>query len=318
MVDLCLFAPRGGSALAAGIARRLQLPLSPLEERDFVDGEHQARPLAEVRGKDIYLVESLHSEANRSIDDKLLYLLFLIATLADAGAARITAVIPYLCYARQDQQHQPRDPVGLRYLARLFEAAGAFRVAALDVHNLAAFQNAFRCRTEHLEAAPLLASHFAARLGEVPAAVVSPDLGGIKRAERFRRHLVQSLGREVPLAFMEKHRDEDRLCGETVAGEVAGRAAVLVDDLISTGSTLLRAARACRERGATAVYGAVSHGVFAAGAGQVMADPALDQLAITDSIPPAGRLDPGLVAAKIAILPAAPLFARAIQAMHAG
>lgn len=317
MAGLCLFAPRGGSALAGAIARELKLSLSPLEEQDFEDGEHQCRPLADIRGKDVYVVESLHREDDCSIDDKLLRLLFLIATLMDASAARVTAVIPYLCYARQDQQNYPRDPVGTRHLARLLEAAGASRVAAMDVHNLAAFQNAYRCRTEHLEAAPLLVEHFAARLGDAPAAVVSPDAGGIRRAERFRQALGEILGRELPLAFMEKHRDESQLRGATVVGEVAGRAAILVDDLISTGSTLLRAALACRERGATAVYGAVTHGVFAPGAEAMLANPALDQLAITDSIPFA-RPGSGLLQGKVVVLGAAPLFAAAIRTMHAG
>lgn len=317
MSDIGLFSLSAGNAFATNIARQLGLALRPLEARDFEDGEHRARPAEEVRGQDVYVVASLHADAERSIDDKLVRLLFLVGTLVDAAAERVTAVLPYLCYARKDQQNQPRDPVATRYLARLFEAAGTFRVVTMDVHNLAAFQNAHRCRTEHLEAAPLFVRYFAERLGAAPAVVVSPDSGGIKRAERFRRQLAQALGRDLPLAFMEKHRDDGELRGTAMVGEVAGRTAVIFDDLISTGATLRRAALACREQGATAVFGAASHGVFAPGAEAVIADPALDRVVVTDSIAPL-RLSPPTVAAKIAVLGAAPLFAEAIAAMHGG
>src|SRR5690606_1997980 len=113
-------------------------------------------------------------------------LLFFIAALRDAGARRVTAVTPYLCYARKERRTKPRDPVTTRYLAALVEAAGASRVAAMDVHDLASFQNAFRIPAEHLEARPMLAAHVAGLAGDAPVVVVSPDAGGVKRAERFR------------------------------------------------------------------------------------------------------------------------------------
>lgn len=322
MSDISLFALNGSCAFAAAVARRLGVSLSPLEERDFEDGEHKSRPLAGVRGHDVYVLHSLYGEPGHSVNDKLVRLLFAIGALADASAERVTAVLPYLCYARKEQQTQPRDPVLTRYVARLFEAAGAFRILAMDVHNLAAFQNAYRCRTDHLEAAPLFVRHFAARFagrrdGAPPPAVVSPDAGGVKRAERFRVRLGRALGEELPLAFLEKHRGGGLLRSGALVGEVAGRPAVVVDDLIATGSTLLRAAQACRERGATAVYAAASHGIFCGDAEKILADPAIDAVAITDSIPPF-RLSPDLVQAKVAVLGAAPLFADAIAAIHGG
>lgn len=315
MADLVLFSPSADGALAESIARQLRLSIGPLEQSDFPDGEHHARPLEAVRGKDVFVIESLHAEAERSIDDKLLRLLFLIGTLVDAAAARVTAVLPYLCYARKDQQNRPRDPVVTRHLARLFEAVGVCRVVTLDVHNLAAFQNAWRCRTEHLEAAPLFVRYFAERLGTDPVVVVSPDSGGVRRAERFRQLLVPALEREVRLAFMEKHRGEKELTGAAMVGEVAGRTAIIFDDLISTGATLLRAAQACRAQGAHTVFGAATHGVFAPGFEAAVANPALDRVVITNSIPP---VRPGIeiVSPKIAVLAAAPLFAVAITALH--
>lgn len=317
MADICLIGLPDGNAFAESVARHLGLPLSPLEEKDFADGEHQARPLGSVRGRDVYVVQSLYGEPDRSVDAKLLRLLFLIATLVDASAERVTAVLPYLCYGRQDRQQEPWDPVMTRHVARLFEAAGTFRVLAMDVHNLAAFQNAYRCRIDHLEAASLFVQHFAGELGKVPVVVASPDAGGVKRAERFRQRLGPALGQELPLALMEKHRSDGALRGRALVGAVAGRTVILFDDLISTGSTLLRAALVCREHGATAVIGAASHGVFASGAEAAIADPALDRVVITDSIPPL-RLSPRLVQSKIVILGAAPLFADAIKAIHDG
>lgn len=317
MDDISLFALGTARNFAEPVAGQLKIPLGALEERDFEDGEHKSRPLVSVRGKDVYVVQSLYGEPGHSVNDKLVRLLFFIGALVDASAERVTAVIPYLCYARKEQQTQSRDPVISRYLARLFEAVGTSRVLTMDVHNLAAFQNAFRCRTDHLEATPLFVEHLAGRLGTMPVVVVSPDAGGVKRAERFRVRLGGVLGQELPLAFLEKHRGGGKLRGGAVVGDVAGRAAIVIDDLISTGSTMLRAAQACRERGATAVYAVASHGVFAGDAEAVLANPAIDEVVVTDSIPPF-RLSAGLVQSKVAVLPAAPLFAGAIAAIHRG
>lgn len=317
MSDISLFALGSGREFGEQVARRLNIALSPHEERDFEDGEHKTRPLASVRGKDVYVVQSLYGEPGKSVNDKLLRLLFFIGALADASAERVTAVVPYLCYARKEQKTQPRDPVMTRYVARMFEAVGADRVVALDVHNLAAFQNAYRCHTDHLEAAPLFAGHFAGLVGGGQVVVVSPDAGGVKRAERFRVRLGKALGQELPLAFLEKHRGGGILRGGAVVGDVAGRTAIVIDDLISTGSTMRRAAVACRERGATGVYAVATHGVFSAEAGAVLADPAIDQVVVTDTIPPF-RLQDEAARAKLTVLPAAPLIGDAIAAIHRG
>lgn len=313
--DICLFALDSARDFGQQVAQSLGIALSAHEERDFEDGEHKTRPLSNVRGKDVYVIQPLYGDPQRSVNDKLVRLLLFIGTLVDASAGRVTAVLPYLCYARKEQKTQPRDPVTTRYVARLFEAVGSDRVVALDVHNLAAFQNAFRCRTEHLEANPLFVHHFAARLAGEDVVVVSPDAGGVKRAERFRRGLAAALGREATLAFMEKHRAGGVMRGGTIVGDVEGRSAVIIDDLISTGSTMLHAAKVCRERGALAVHAAATHGVFSAKAETVLADPALAQVVVTNSIPPF-RLSPGLVQSKLLVLDVAPLIAGAIDAIH--
>jgi ribose-phosphate pyrophosphokinase len=315
--DIRLFALNSARDFGERVAGCLGVALSPHEEREFEDGEHKARPLVNVRGKDVFVIQPLHGDAQRSVDEKLLRLLLFIGGLVDASAQRVTAVLPYLCYARKEQKTQPRDPVTTRYIASLFEAVGTDRIVALDVHNLAGYQNAFRCRTEHLEATPLFVAHFAARLAGGPVAVVSPDAGGVKRAERFRVALGRALGQEPSFAFLEKHRGGGVLRGGAIVGDVGGKAAIIIDDLISTGSTMRYAATACLEHGATAVHAAASHGVFSAGAEAVLSDPALARVVVTNSVPPF-RLSEELVRSKLVVLDVAPLFAQAIAAIHRG
>lgn len=315
--DPCIFAPAAGRALGAAVADRLGLALAPLEEREFEDGEHKARPLASVRGADVYVVQSLYGEPGRSVDDKLCRLLFLIGALKDAAAARVTAVVPYLAFSRKDRRTQPRDPVNTRYVAALFEAVAVDRVVTLDVHNPAAFQNAFRCPTEHLEARGLFARHLAGALAGRDLVVVSPDVGGAKRAEQLRASLADALGRPVGNAFVEKYRAGGMVSGQAVIGETDGKVALIVDDLISTGGTIGRAAAACRARGATAVFAAATHGLFTGDAARTLAEAALDRLVVTNSVPPF-RLGDAVGAEKLVVLDVAPLLAEAIRRLHDG
>lgn len=299
------------------VALCLGLPLSPHEEQDFEDGEHRTRPMTSVRGRNVFVVQSLYADPRHSVNDKLCRLLFFIGALKDASAASVTALVPYLAYARKDQKSNPRDPVTTRYVAHMFEAAGTDRVVTLDVHNLAAYQNAFRCATEHLEGHGLFARHFASMLAGSEVVVVSPDAGGLKRAEKFRKRLAAALGRPVAAAFAEKHRDGNVLSGELIVGDVQGRHAIILDDLISTGSTIARTVKACRSLGAACVYAAASHGLFVGGAAQVLADDALDGIVVTDTVPPF-RLGEGKTRAKLTVLSTAPLFAQAIRRIHEG
>ncbi|MDD9725996.1 ribose-phosphate pyrophosphokinase-like domain-containing protein [Roseovarius sp. SK2] len=133
------------------------------EERDFQGGEHKSRPLVSVRGRDVFVLHSLHGDGVASANDKLVRLLFFLATCREHGAARITAIVPYLAYSRKDRQTKPQDPVSSRYVAQLLEAVGVELVMTFEVHNLAAFQNAFRCRTVHLATQDFFAAHIAAQ-----------------------------------------------------------------------------------------------------------------------------------------------------------
>jgi ribose-phosphate pyrophosphokinase len=172
--------------LAVGLAAELDTPCEPHEERRFEDGECKLRPLADPRGADVYVLHSLHGGPQESPHDKLLGLLMFIATLRDHGAARVTAVVPYLACARKDRQTQPHDPVTQRYLAQLVEAIGTAQLIALEVHNVAAFQSAFRIPTVHLEAHRLFDAVAGGCPVEAPLVVASPNSGGVKRAQRWR------------------------------------------------------------------------------------------------------------------------------------
>jgi ribose-phosphate pyrophosphokinase len=310
-----LFALSESRTLGEKIGAALSIPLALHEERDFEDGEHKTRPLESVRGCDVFVIQSLYSEPGKSVNDKLCRLLFFIGALKDASARSVTAVLPYLGYARKDRKTKSRDPVTTRYVAQLLEAVGTDRVLTLDVHNLAAFQNAFRCPTDHLEAKELFVEHFAARLADADVVVVSPDIGGVKRAELFREALSQRLSRPAGSAFMEKQRSAGVVSGEALVGDVKGKAAIIIDDMISTGGTILRTAYACRRQGAQSIHAAASHGIFVGKAAQVVADPALDSLVVTNTLPPF-RLDPELVRSRLTVLDIAPLFADAIRHIH--
>lgn len=313
---LCLFALRATADLGAAVAQALGQPLAAHEEREFEDGEHKARPLDCVSGADVYVIQSLHGGPQESANDKLCRLLFFIGALKDAGAARVTPVVPYLCYARKDRRTKPNDPVNTRYVASFFEAAGADAIVTLDVHNPAAFENAFHCRTVALTAAPLFVAYVKA-LKVDRLSVVSPDPGGVKRAELFREALEAALGRPIGKGFADKHRSAGVLTGHLFAGDVAGTTVLIIDDLISTGNTLLRTARAAHKAGAERVIALVTHGLFMPGSAEVIADPAIERFVVTDSVP-AFRLPPGAARAKVDTISSAALLAEAIRRLHSG
>lgn len=313
-MNISLFAlePR----LGARVAEAAGVELSRHEEREFEDGEHKIRSLESVRGRDVYVLAPVSGgETAGSVNDRLVRLLFFLGSLRDASAGRVTAVVPYLCYSRKDRRTKSRDPLSTRYVAQLFESVGLDRMVTLDVHNPAAYQNAFRIRTEHLEARKLFAAHFSGTVGTGDVAVVSPDAGGVKRAEAFREALEYRIGRSVGRGFMEKYRSAGVVSGERLVGDVSGADVILMDDLISSGGTLARAAAACAEAGARRVFAAATHGLFARKAGEVLGGAPLDGIVVTDSVPGCeDRLGPSRVG--LEVLPVGPLIGDAIRRMH--
>ncbi len=314
---MLLFSLDPDCKLAPALAADLDESLARLEERSFDDGEHKLRPLVDPRGDDVYVVCSLHGGPLESPRDKLVKLLMFIATLRDHGAARVTAVVPYLAYARKDRQTKPFDPLSLRYVAQLFEAVGTAQLITLEAHNVAAFQNAFRCTTFHLEAHPLFESLARQWAAEGPLAVASPDPGGVKRAQLWREALSEQLAQPVGFAMVDKRRSAGLVSSsDLVAGAVNGSTVLLLDDLIASGETMRRAALALRHEGARKVIALAAHGLFVEPAAEVLADPHIDSVVVSDSVPPF-RLPPtGPVARKLQTVSAMPLFARAIRISH--
>jgi ribose-phosphate pyrophosphokinase len=316
---MLLFALEPGCGFASAIARALGGAVSPHEERVFEDGERKLRPLVDPRGADAYVVASLHGGPADSPHDRLVRLLMFVATLRQHGAARVTAVVPYLAYARKDRGTKPFDPIASRYVAQLLEAVGTDALIVLEAHNLSALQNAFRIPTLHLsahEAFDEVADDWAAR---GPVAVVSPDPGGVKRAQLWREHLEARLARPVGFAMIDKRRSDGHVGGfELIAGDVGGATALLLDDLIATGGTIRRAAVALRAAGAREVVAFAAHGLFVPPADEVLADSAIGAVVVTDSVP-AFRVPPGsALDARLRVVSVAPMFARAISGDLAG
>lgn len=312
-----IFGLGASAAYAQQIAAELGVDCAAHEEREFEDTEFKVRPLESVRGEQVFVCCSLYADADLSASDKLCRLLFFIGAVKDAGAARVTAVVPYLAYARKDRRTKSRDPVSLRYVAQMFEAVGCDAIVTADVHNLAAYENAFRCPKDHLSMAALFVDHFRSMVeGSERTVVVSPDAGGMKRAKAFIALLAERTGQAIGLGFMEKSRSEGRVAGELFGGDVSGATVIVVDDLISGGTTMVRTAAACRERGATSVHAAATHGVFGTGASDKLATAALDSIVVGDTAGDVAARVPGL-GSKLVVLPSSGLFARAL-ARHAG
>ncbi len=313
--DLMLFSLDAGKKLAERVANELGIVTARHEERDFEDGEHKIRPLESVRNRDVYVVQSLYGETGYSVNDKLIRLLFLLGALHDAGAGRLNAIVPYLAYARKDRRTKLRDPVSIRYVAQMFEAVDTDTVTVMDVHNRAAFENAFRCQTVHLSGHGLLIDHFLPLLRGKAVTVASPDIGGVKRAESFREALADEMDSAVGSALMEKRRSEGVVSGDLIAGDIQDRSIVILDDLIAGGTTMRRAAEAFVAAGASEVFAAATHGAFGTAAADTLATPALQQVVITDTIV-SDRLASSPVKDKLVQLDVAPLIAETIKHLN--
>lgn len=314
---MLFFALKGSDALGEKIAAAGGFEISLHEEREFDGGEHKARPLVSVRGKDVYVLHGLQGTAAASANDKLCRLLFYIAACKENGAARVTAIVPYLAYSRKDRQTKPRDPVTTRYVASLFEAVGTDMVVTLDVHTIMAFQNAYRCGTLHLDTRKLFANRVAKHVAGGPCAVVSPDGGGVKRAELFKEMLEAISGKELDFGFMEKRRSSGIVSGTLFAGDVEGRKVFMIDDMISSGGTLLRAARACKERGALEVHALAAHGLFGLESLKALLDDAIDSTTVTDSAIPFA-VDEKEFKGKLGVVSVAPLIGETVRRLHEG
>jgi len=297
-----IFSGSANRPLAQEIAKNLGLELAEAQVKAFADGENNIQIHENVRGADVFVVQPTCTPVNHHIME----LLFMVHALKLSSAERITAVLPYYGYARQDRKDKPRVPISAKLVARLIEASGADRVLTLDLH-AAQIQGFFDIPVDHLFGTPVMIDYFKSR--EMPnLTVVSPDAGGVERARAFAKRL------NAPLAIIDKRREEANVAEVmNVIGEVEERNCLMVDDLIDTAGTLVKGAEALLDHGARSVSACATHAVLSGPAVKRIQESSLKEVVVTNSIPLSSE---AAQCGKIRALTIAPLLARAVQSIH--
>ncbi|RLP80950.1 ribose-phosphate diphosphokinase [Mycetocola lacteus] len=298
---LVLVAGRSHPELAEAVAEALGSELVPTDARTFANGEIYARFDESVRGCDAFVIQSHTAPINEWLMEQLI----MVDALKRASAKRITVVAPFYPYARQDKKGRGREPISARLVADLFKTAGANRIMSVDLH-ASQIQGFFDGPVDHLFAMPVLLEHFRASLDRSELTVVSPDMGRVRVADMWSDQL------DAPLAIIHKRRDPlvaNQVTVHEIVGNVEGRVCLLVDDMIDTGGTIVKAAQALKDNGATRVIVAATHAVFSDPASEILQSACVDEVVVTDTlpIPEHKRFD------TLTILPIAPLLARAIH-----
>jgi ribose-phosphate pyrophosphokinase len=297
---LILLAGRSYPALAEEVAANLGIPLSPTTAYDFANGEIFIRFQESVRGCDAFVLQSHTSPINTWIMEQLI----MVDALKRASAKRITVIVPFYGYARQDKKHRGREPISARLMADLFKCAGADRLMTVDLHT-SQIQGFFDGPVDHLFALPLLARHVASRVDRERITVVSPDAGRVRVAERW----TDVLG--APLAIIHKRRDPDvpnQVRVFEVVGDVRDRVCVVVDDMIDTGGTIVKASETLFENGAAEVIVAATHGILSPPARERLQESDISEVIVTNTLP----IPPDRQFEKLTVLSIAPLLAKAI------
>jgi ribose-phosphate pyrophosphokinase len=299
---LKLFTGSAHPALAREIAEHLGTPLGGCRLHRFPDSEVSFQIDENIRGTDVFLIQP----TSTPVDQHLVELCVMIDACRRSSASRITAVIPYYGYARQDRKDKPRVPISAKLVANLLSAAGANRVLTMDLHK-AQIQGFFDIPVDHLFAAPVIIEYLA-RQNFGPMTIVSPDAGGAERARAYAKRL------DADLAIVDKRRSEDGTAEVmNVVGDVKGRVCVIADDIIDTAGTIQKAAQALRDAGATRVLASAVHGVLSGPAFTRLDAAPIDRLVVTNTIPLNGH---GASVEKIVVLSVARLLAQAIRSIH--
>ncbi len=297
-----IFTGNANPALARELCASLGLPLSSASVKTFADGEIYLQIQENVRGADVFVVQP----TSKPVDRNLMELLLMIDALKGGSADRITAVLPYYGYARQDRKDKPRVPISAKLVAKLLETAGANRILALDLH-AAQIQGFFNVPVDHLFATPVMIEYLKT-IQTSETIVVSPDAGGVERARAFAKRL------NTPLAIIDKRREEVNVAEVMhIIGDVEGRNCLIVDDLIDTGGTLVKGAEALLRQGAASVTACATHAVLSPPAVDRIENSRIKEVVLTNSIP---LSEEGRRSGKIRTLSVAPLLARAIQSIH--
>lgn len=302
--NIKIFTGNSHPELAREIAEILGVPVGKAKVSTFSDGEISVDINETVRGADVFIVQSTCSPVNNN----LMELLIMIDAFKRASAGRITAVIPYYGYARQDRKAKSRDPITAKLVADLLTAAGAHRVLTMDLH-AAQIQGYFNIPVDHLLGAPILAEHFISMglADQDDVVVVSPDLGSVTRARKFADNL------HAPIAIIDKRRPKANVSEiMNIIGDIEGKRCILIDDMIDTAGTITNAANALKELGATNVYACCTHGVLSGPAMERINKSAIEELVMLNTI----KLNEDMDTTKIRSLSVAPLFAEAIKRIY--
>lgn len=299
--NMQIFSGNANPKLAADICRHMNIELSKAEVRTFSDGEIFVEIGENVRGNDIFIIQPTCTPVN----DHLMELVIMVDALRRASARRITAVLPYYGYARQDRKVAPRVPITAKVVAEMMMVVGVRRVLTMDLH-AGQIQGFFNIPVDNLFAAPIILDYISSKFSEV--VMVSPDAGGVERTRAFAKRL------NADLAIIDKRRERANVCAAmNVIGDVAGKTAVLLDDMVDTAGTLCSAAEILMQKGAKEVYACCSHGVLSGPAIERIEASKIQQLVITDSVP---LRENALNCKKIKVLSVAKLFADAISCIH--
>lgn len=300
--NIKIFAGNSNIPLAEEIASHLGMKLGQGYATTFSNGETRVNIEETVRGCDVYIVQSL----SNPVDHHIMELLIMMDAMRRASAGRITAVIPYFAYARQDRKTRPREPISAKLLANLITVAGANRVITMDLH-AGQIQGFFDIPVDPLQASPILAEYIKNNLNLENSVVVSPDVGGVARARAFASRL------HLPIAIIDKRRpapNESEVM--YIVGDVKGKACIVIDDMIDTGGTLVKGADALLEEGAIEVYACATHPVFSGNAIENIKKSRIKKVIVTNTI----LLDKEQLCDKIEVLSVAKLFAEAIDRIH--
>lgn len=304
--NIKIFACNSNRTLAEAIAKKIGLKLGDAEVEKFSDGEISVKINETIRGADVYIIQS----TSYPVNDNLMELLIMIDAMKRASAARITAVMPYYGYARQDRKARARDPISAKLVANILTSAGANRVLTMDLH-CAQIQGFFDIPVDNLVGSPLLTGYYINKHGDEldEFVAVSPDLGSVTRTRRFAEKL------NIPIAIIDKRRPKANVSEiMNIIGDVEGKKVILIDDMIDTAGTITNAANALKDRGAKDVYACCTHAVLSGPAIQRIEDSAISELLVLDTI----ELTEDKKCAKIVTSSVADLFANAIKCIHEG
>jgi len=301
--DIKIFAGNSNKALAEEIAEKIGLPLGVAKVGTFSDGESAINIGEVVRGSDVFVIQSTCTPVN----DNLVELLIIMDALKRASAGRITAVMPYYGYARQDRKATARDPISAKLVANLITTAGADRVLTMDLHT-PQLQGFFDIPVDHLLGVPVMSSYFSEKFGKVDDFVaVSPDVGSVTRTRKFAERL------DIPIAIIDKRRPKANVSEiMNVVGDVSNKRVILVDDLIDTAGTIVNGANALLEMGAKEVYACCTHGVLSGPACERIEKSCIKELVTLNTIP----MPKGKPTGKITALSVAAIFAEAIERIY--